>query len=135
MDPLRVLFVDDEDELVSAVVERLEIRGFKALGATSGVEALRKVEEQEFDVVVVDVKMPGLGGLDTIRELKKSHGDLRVILLSGHGSTEDVDEGLRLGAFDYLQKPVEIEKLAEIIHQAAAGEGKGPVQGKDAPRG
>ena len=128
MDRLRVLFVDDEEELVSAVVERLELRGIEALGVTCGVDALRKVEEQEFDVIVVDVKMPGIGGLDVIRKLKELHDDLEVILLSGHGSTEAVEQGLRLGAFDYLQKPVEIEQLVEVIRRA------GSSSGKDTPR-
>lgn len=120
MVPLRVLFVDDEEELVSTVVERLDLRGIEASGATSGLEALAKVGEKAFDVVVLDVRMPGLGGLAVIKRLKQSHPDLEVILLSGHGAKEDVEVGLRLGAFDYLQKPVEIEDLIEILRRAAA---------------
>jgi len=120
MNRIRVLFVDDEEELVTAVVERLGIRGIDARGATRGDEALQKVKEEEFDVVLLDVKMPGIGGLDTIRQLKKLHAEVEVILLSGHGSTEDVEEGLRLGAFDYLQKPVDIDYLVEVIRRAAA---------------
>jgi DNA-binding NtrC family response regulator len=120
MVPLRVLFVDDEEELVSTVVERLNLRGIEASGATSGLEALARVGEKVFDVVVLDVRMPGLGGLDVIKRLKQSHPDLEVILLSGHGAKEDVEVGLRLGAFDYLQKPVEIEDLIEILRRAAA---------------
>jgi len=120
MAPLRVLFVDDEEELVSTVIERLDLRGIEASGATSGLEALAKVGEKAFDVVVLDVRMPGLGGLDVIKRLKQSHPDLEVILLSGHGAKEDVEVGLSLGAFDYLQKPVEIEDLIEILRRAAA---------------
>ncbi|MBI5477505.1 MAG: response regulator [Deltaproteobacteria bacterium] len=122
MAALRVLFVDDEEELVSTVVERLGLRGIEATGATSGQEALTRVEEQAFDVVVLDVRMPGLGGLDVIKRLKQSHPDLEVILLSGHGAKEDVEVGLRLGAFDYLQKPVDLEDLIEILKRAAARE-------------
>jgi len=121
MTPLRVLFVDDEEELGSTVVERLGMRRLEARGATSGLAALAEVKEKEFDVVVLDVRMPGLGGLDVIKRLKDSHPDLEVILLSGHGAREDVEVGLRLGAFDYLQKPVDIEDLIEIIRRAAAG--------------
>jgi DNA-binding NtrC family response regulator len=120
MSRLRVLFVDDEEELVSAVVERMELRDIDAQGATTGVDALRRVDAQAFDVVVLDVRMPGLGGLDVIRRIKQSHPQLQVILLSGHGSKETVEEGLRLGAFDYLQKPVDIDNLLQIIRRAAA---------------
>jgi len=114
------LFVDDEEELVSAVVERLELRGVVARGAVTGTDALRLIEEVEFDVVVLDVKMPGIGGLDVIRRVKSEHPALQVVLLSGHGSTEDVAEGWRLGAFDYLQKPVDIDVLLGILRKAAA---------------
>ena len=120
MDPVRVLFVDDEEELVAAVVERLQLRGIHASGATSGSDALKKVEENGFEVVVLDVRMPGMGGFDVIQKIKHKHPDIEVVLLSGHGSAEDVDEGLRLGAFDYLQKPVDIGHLVDIVRRAAA---------------
>ncbi len=119
MNGLRVLFVDDEEELVGAVVERLELRKIEATGATSGEQALGLLEKQDFDVVVLDVRMPGLGGLDVIKRIKSTHPDLEVVLLSGHGSSEDVDEGLRLGALDYLQKPVELDDLIKILREAA----------------
>jgi CheY-like chemotaxis protein len=119
MAALRVLFVDDEEELVSTVVERLGLRGIEATGATSGQQALARAAAQPFDVVVLDVRMPGLGGLDVIQRLKQSHPELEVILLSGHGAKEDVEVGLRLGAFDYLQKPVDLEDLIEILKRAA----------------
>lgn len=122
MGDLRVLFVDDEDELVGAVVERLELRKILATGATSGEQALALLEKQDFDVVVLDVRMPGLGGLDVIKRIKSTHPDLEVVLLSGHGSSEDVAEGLRLGAKDYLQKPVDLDVLIKILREAA---GKG----------
>ena len=119
MDPVRVLFVDDEEELVSAVVERLQLRGIQASGVTSGSEALKMVEQDRFEVLVLDVRMPGVGGFDVIRRIKHRHPEIEVVLLSGHGSTEDVDEGLRLGAFDYLQKPVDIAQLVDIVRRAA----------------
>jgi DNA-binding NtrC family response regulator len=120
MSGLRVLFVDDEEELVSAVVERLQLRGIEARGATAGVDALRLVERETFDVVVADVKMPGLGGLEVVRHIKALHPGLQVILLSGHGSQTDAKEGRRLGAFDYVEKPIDIEILIDILHNAAA---------------
>jgi len=120
MSTVRVLFVDDEEELVSAVVERLERRQIEAHGVTSGADALMRLSDHTYQVVVLDVRMPGLGGLDVIRRLKHDQPHVAVILISGHGSTEDVQEGLRLGAFDYLQKPVDINDLVSIIRRAAA---------------
>lgn len=119
MDRLRVLFVDDEDELVSAVVERLELRDVDAVGATSGREALDLLDVEPFDVVVLDVKMPGLGGIDVVRTARRRHPDLKVVLMTGHGSAEDADLGRSLGAVAYLQKPVDLEALLEIIRSAA----------------
>jgi DNA-binding NtrC family response regulator len=115
-----VLFVDDEEELVSAVVERLELRGVEAIGLTSGAEALLVMETQEFDVVVLDVKMPGLSGLDVMRWITQNRPAQKVVLLSGHGSVEDAEEGMRLGAFNYLMKPVDTDELLEILNRAAA---------------
>ncbi len=123
-----MLFVDDEEELVSAVVERLELRNIAACGATSGVEAMGKIEDQEFDVVVLDVRMPGLSGLDMLKNLKRDHPEIQVVLLSGHGSRTDLDEGLRLGAFDYLQKPVDIDQLVEIMRKAVDAKLKGGAE-------
>jgi DNA-binding NtrC family response regulator len=126
MERLRVLFVDDEEALVSAVVERLELRDIEACGAINGAEALQMLDAQEFSVVVLDVRMPGLGGLDTLRRIKHVYPNLEVVMLSGHGSTEDVEEGLRLGAFAYLQKPVDIEELVDLIRTATEhGSGRG----------
>ena len=118
MAALRVLFVDDEEELVATVVERLELRGIAATGAVSGEDALARIEAQPFDVVVLDVRMPGMGGLDVTKRIKRSHPDLEVILLSGHGAKDEANAGLCLGAFDYLQKPVDLEELIAILHRA-----------------
>lgn len=120
MDGMRVLFVDDEDELVSAVVERLALRGIPAVGATSGVEALQRLDTEPFDVAVLDVKMPGLGGLDVVRRINERHPGLKVVLMTGHGSVEDSETGRSLGAVAYLQKPVDLDTLIEILRSAAA---------------
>ena len=101
---LRVLFVDDEEELVSAVVERLQLRG---------------IEETTYDVIAVDVKMPGLGGLEVVQRVKERHPELQMILLSGHGSRDDAEEGRRLGAFDYVEKPINIDIFIDILRKAA----------------
>jgi len=124
---LRILIVDDEEELVSALVERLNLRAFQAAGATSGTEALEYLSTTPCDVVLLDVKMPGLGGLELIKRIKQNHPDLEVILLTGHGSKQDADQGMELGAFDYLMKPVKIDDLVRILLEAAARKG-GPSQ-------
>jgi DNA-binding NtrC family response regulator len=120
MQHLRLMFVDDEDELVSALVERLELRGIDAVGVTSGDEALQHLRDEHFDVVIVDVKMPGIGGLEVLRTISRRHPDVKVILLTGHGSAEDTEIGRRLGAVAYLQKPVDLDDLLTTIEQAAS---------------
>jgi len=120
MDGLRVLLVDDEEELVETLVERMQIRGFRAEAVTRGIDAITRIRESEFDVVVLDVKMPGLDGMEVIAQLKNDRPELQVILLTGHGSSEDAARGIKAGAFDYLIKPVDIEELIEIINRAAA---------------
>ncbi|MCP4197960.1 MAG: response regulator [Proteobacteria bacterium] len=119
MEPLRVLIVDDEEELVSTLVERLEIRGIHAHGVTTGKEALVCLQDEVFDVVLLDVKMPEIGGLVVIREIKERLPDLEVILLTGHGSDEDAQKGLELGAFEYIIKPFNLSVLIDVLHRAA----------------
>jgi DNA-binding response OmpR family regulator len=119
MTPVQVLVVDDEGELVSALAERLALRGFSARGATSGEAALACLGEQRFDVVLVDVKMPGLGGLDLARAIRASWPDQPVVLLTGHTSAEDVATGNALGVAAYLMKPVDIEELSSALRAAA----------------
>jgi len=124
MEPLRVLIVDDEDELVSALEQRLNLRGFQAEGVTTGTEALAYLEVTSCDVVLLDVKMPGIGGLELIKRIKEKRPDLQVILLTGWSSAEDARRGKELGAYDYLMKPVRIDDLVKVLLSAAAqGEG------------
>jgi DNA-binding NtrC family response regulator len=118
MDHLRLMFVDDEEELVSALVERLELRGIDAIGVTSGDEALEHLREESFDVVIIDVKMPGIGGLEVLRTVSRRYPDVKVILMTGHGSAKDSEIGRRLGAVAYLQKPVDLEDLLATIELA-----------------
>jgi DNA-binding response OmpR family regulator len=122
MAALRILIVDDEDELVSALEERLNLRGFRATGVTTGVEALAYLTDTPCDVVLLDVKMPGLGGLEVIKKIKEERPSLQVILLTGRGSSEEAEQGMKLGAFDYLMKPVKIDELVRVLRAAAARE-------------
>jgi len=122
MEPIRVLIVDDEDELVSALEQRLNLRGFEAKGVTTGAEALAYLAEWPCDVVLLDVKMPGIGGLELIKRIKEKRPDLQVILLTGWSSAEDAEKGKRLGAYDYLMKPVKIDDLVKVLLSATARE-------------
>jgi DNA-binding NtrC family response regulator len=124
MEPLRVLIVDDEEELVSALAERLNLRGFQARGVTTGAEALAYLADTPCDVVLLDVKMPGLGGLEVIEKIKEEQPNMAVILLTGHGSTQDAEKGMELGAFDYLMKPVKIDALVRVLLSAGSREKK-----------
>jgi len=120
---LKVLIVDDEEELVSALEERLRLRGFEARGVTTGADALAFLDTEPCDVVVLDVKMPGLGGIEVIRRIKRQRPRLEVILLTGHGSSVSVEEGMEAGAFEYLMKPVKIDDLARVLRSAGARDG------------
>ena len=122
MEPIRVLIVDDEDELVSALEQRLNLRGFEAKGVTTGAEALAYLAERPCDVVLLDVKMPGIGGLELIKKIKEKRPDLQVILLTGWSSAEDAEKGKRLGAYDYLMKPVKIDDLVKVLLSATTRE-------------
>lgn len=125
---LRVLIVDDEEELVSALVERLEIRDIDAVGVHCGAEALAAVERQDFDVVVLDVRLPGEDGVDVMKRIKQRRADLPVILLTGHMSREASDEGLKAGAIDYIIKPIQIDDLITKMREAVAAFGKSQNQ-------
>ena len=123
MEQLRILIVDDETDLVSTLAERLTLRGFQVEVATSVTDALRHVSEGNFSVLIIDVKMPGIGGLELMAQIKREHPDLPVILFTGHSSVADAERGMREGAHDYLMKPIDIEKLIEKIRSAAGTKG------------
>jgi len=118
MEALRVLIVDDEEELVSALKQRLNLRGFQATGVTTGAEALSYLAETPCDVVLLDVKMPGIGGLELTRKIKEQRPELQVVLLTGWSSAEDARKGKELGAYDYLMKPVKIDDLVKVLLSA-----------------
>jgi len=114
----KVLLVDDEEEFVTALAERLELRGIEASIATSGGEALKRIDADKPDLVVLDVLMPGLGGLDVLDQIRKTDPQIRVILLTGRGSAHEDDVSVPLGAFDYLIKPVNIDDLIKKMRDA-----------------
>jgi two-component system, OmpR family, response regulator len=113
-----MLIVDDEDDFRITLVKRLQKRNLNVFGAESGLKALDLMNKLIFDVVVLDVKMPGMDGIETLQEMKKKNPLVEVILLTGHASIESGIEGMKLGAFDYVMKPVNIDDLLEMIHKA-----------------
>jgi two-component system OmpR family response regulator len=118
MDDYRVLIVDDEEELVTTIAERLQIRGIQAQIATDGETALKMIEENPPQVVVLDVMMPGIGGIEILQRMKAQNLKIPVILLTGYGSTEQGKEGMKQGAFDYLMKPCDLNNLISKIQEA-----------------
>ncbi|MGD9974996.1 MAG: response regulator [Desulfatirhabdiaceae bacterium] len=111
-----ILIVDDEQDFLETLVNRLVKRKFDASGVGSGQEALDMMKSRTFDVVVLDIKMPGgMDGIETLQEIKKIQPDAAVLLLTGHGSIESSIEGVKLGAFDYMLKPVRIEDLLKKL--------------------
>lgn len=118
MDNPIVLFVDDEVEYLEVMIKRMDKRGLTVSGAASGEEALDWLRQHSVDVVVLDVKMPGLDGIQTLREIKKIKPRVEVIMLTGHASLDAANEGMALGAFDYIMKPVNIDDLLHKIQDA-----------------
>lgn len=114
----KVLIVDDEEEFATTLAERLSLRGYDARVEGDGEGALAAVEASLPDVVVLDVKMPGIGGFEVLRRIKSDHPQLPVILLTGHGATKDGMKGMELGAYDYLIKPIDIMDLIEKMDAA-----------------
>ena len=111
MERFAILLVDDKEEFVTALSNRLLLQGMDVHTATKGEDALAMLQEKTADVVILDVVMPGMGGLETLRRIRETYPHIQVILLTGHASTKEGMEGMRLGAFDYLMKPVDIEEL------------------------
>jgi DNA-binding NtrC family response regulator len=114
----RLLVVDDEARFVETLSKRLTARGFYVDGAPSGEQALALLESRPFDVVILDVRMPGMNGLDTLRAIRKLQPLVKVILLSGHASINSAVEGMRLGATDYLLKPADLDDLLARVEAA-----------------
>lgn len=116
----RLLLVDDEEQFVEALSERLSMRNYDVTTSLSGEDAIEKIKNYNFDVVILDVRLPGIDGTDVLRKIKNLKPLTEVIMLSGHGSMEMAIEGMKLGALDFLMKPCETEDLTEKIDKAHA---------------
>ena len=118
-DSVRILLVDDEIPFVETVTKRLSKKGITISKAFSGEEALMQLERNaDLEIVVLDIKMPGMDGIEILAEIKRHYPQVEVIILTGHGTFETAVKGMRLGAFDYLNKPCELEKLIKRIQEA-----------------
>ncbi|MEW6615591.1 MAG: response regulator [Thermodesulfobacteriota bacterium] len=113
-----LLLVDDEESFVDILAERLRNRDFDVNTALNGEDALQKINEYNVDVAIVDVMMPGLSGIETLREIKRLKPLVEVLMLTGHATVETAIEGMKLGAYDYLMKPCDMDQLLAKIGEA-----------------
>lgn len=115
---INLLFVDDEEQFLESMRKRLEARDFNVLAVNRGEKAIMAARENPVDIALVDLKMPGLGGEETLKALKKNHPWMEIVILTGHGSIDSAVECTREGAYSYLQKPCELEQLMEVLKDA-----------------
>lgn len=115
---IKVLLVDDEEEFVKTLSERLQMRDVDSSPVFDGEQAMESVSEEEPDVIVLDLKMPGVHGLEVLKWVKEFHPDVQVIILTGHGTETDEEKAKELGAFEYVKKPVETDSLLKKIKTA-----------------
>ena len=114
----KLLLVDDEERFRETLAKRLRETGYEVGGAAGGAEALDLLASGSFDIVILDIQMPGMSGLETLSEIRSRHIGVEVIMLTGHGDVSSAVEGMRLGAYDYLMKPYEYEYLVVKIQEA-----------------
>lgn len=122
----RLLLVDDEADFVGLLAKRLRRRGLETWVAHTAEDALASLAERPIDLVVLDIRLPGMDGLETLAEIRRRHPELRVIMLTGFADTQMAAEALRQGAFAYLVKPVEVEELLDRIRAALSNEPPSP---------
>lgn len=114
----RLLLVDDEERFRETLSKRLQETGYEVLDVGSGMDALELLAKEKIDIIIMDIQMPGLSGLETLSELRAKHINAEVIMLTGHGDVSSAVEGMRLGAYDYLMKPYEYEYLVVKVQEA-----------------
>lgn len=118
MDKMKLMLVDDEERLLSSIAKLLSKKGIDVVTATSGAEAIEKLKHQTIHVVILDVKMPGMDGNETLVEIKRLFPMVEVIMLTGHATVESAVDGLKFGATDYLMKPIGIDELIQKAEEA-----------------
>jgi len=115
---IRLLIVDDEEKFLESIAKRLEMRDFDVRTATRGEQAIEIARQEKFDLALLDLKMPGMDGKQVLEILKNEHKYIEVIILTGHGSVDSAIDCTRLGAYGYLPKPYELERLLETLQLA-----------------
>jgi DNA-binding NtrC family response regulator len=113
-----ILLVDDEEQFLKVLSQRMEGRGMKVDTSTSGEDALKKVEGKDFDAIILDLAMPGMSGIETLKRIRSENPDVQIIILTGHGSVEKGVEAIKAGAVDFLEKPADLNKIMEKIAEA-----------------
>ena len=113
-----VLLVDDEEQFLDALSQRLETRGLKVNAVTNGEAAIEQAKDKNFDAIIVDLAMPGIDGIETLKRIKKDRPDLEIIILTGQATVKSGIEAMKLGAEDFLEKPVDLKVLLEKISKA-----------------
>lgn len=111
MQEIRMLLVDDEDDFRITLANRLKLRKIDVTDAGSGNEAIELVKQKSFDVAVIDVKMPGIDGIETLKQVKQLQPSMEIVMLTGHASIKSGMEAMKLGAYDYVMKPCDIDEL------------------------
>lgn len=119
MSDINILLVDDEPDFVETMTKRFRIRKIPVASAANGQDALKLLEQREFDVAILDVRMPGMDGLELLRRIRVKHPLTEVIMLTGHASLETGMQGMSLGAFDYVLKPADFDDLLDKVRRAA----------------
>ena len=115
---INVLIVDDEEQFLNSIKRRLEVREFNVVAVNRGEKALEEARKNPIDIALVDLKMPGIDGEETLKALKKEHKWMEVVILTGHGSIESAVECTKSGAYEYLQKPCKLDELLEALKNA-----------------
>jgi DNA-binding NtrC family response regulator len=118
MTQTKVLLVDDEVEFASALAERLQMRNYDVRTASNGLEAMALFHEAPPDVVLLDLRIPGMDGLEILSNIKKFDPSIEVLMLTGHGDRESVQKGMQTGALEYIMKPIDIDELTSKINRA-----------------
>jgi len=113
-----VLLVDDEEQFLKVFSQRLEGKGLKVDTSTIGEDALKKVKGKDFDAIILDLVMPGMSGIETMKRLSSENPDLQIIILTGHGTVEKGVEAMKTGAVDFLEKPADLNKILEKVAEA-----------------
>ena len=112
-----VLLIDDEEQFLEVLGERLETRGLKVNTVTSGEDALTLIDDKNYDAIILDLAMPGIDGIETLKLLKEKNPDLEIIMLTGHATVQKGIEAMKLGAEDFLEKPVALDQLYSVIEK------------------